>query len=140
MIAVLLLQETSWWQGVNIVWALLGIAILVGMALIILLSKRREDVQLIETKRADANEKMVKTREAEIADLTKRCEKAEEELEDTTAELRAVIGIKVKDLIEWWAIMEAREAHFRSVERDNRILRQAQGLGPNDDITKQLKE
>lgn len=120
----------SWATGFNILIALLSLLITLGIALLILMSKRREEIHSTETKRADANEGLVKVRDTELADCNKRCEKCNEELEDVTSEYRAITSIHVKDLLAYWQTRDAEMAEKDELKRQIRVLK----LRVGDDV------
>lgn len=129
---ILFADDLSWWSSLDTIWKILGILFIIAVALIILLSKGRVEVQEIETKRADASDKLVKVRDLQIADLTKekgdlteQNEKLDEELEEVTGEYRAVLGIKISELMEFWAEKENIQAQIVMQNREIRILRRA---------------
>jgi hypothetical protein len=125
MTLFLFLQESSsvnWSLVFNIGMGIFGFVCLVGAAVIVLLSKRKEDIHATETKRADSNEKLIKTRDQEILDLDKEKERVEKELESVTAEYRTLIGIDLKVLFDFWARYEEHLAHVAELERQIRVL------------------
>ena len=124
---ILLLQE-SWWSGINAVWGLLLILLMIGGAILILLSRKREEVTLIESKRADANANLLKTRESELDICNKKCEKCEIELEDVTVEYRSLAGVKIAELIQHWEAKLEIEAEVSRLKRDNKRLQLQLGL------------
>lgn len=109
-------------QATNFVIGIIVFIVAIAVALIIILSKKREEVQLTTEKRADANEKLLKARDVELEDCTKRCEKCKEELEDVTAELRAISGVKVQELIEWAKDYDLHMVKLNTAERRVRQL------------------
>lgn len=127
----LLLQNPTWSSWITLGNALIGLVIFCGvvaLAVLIVLSKKREEVHTTETKRADANEKLLKTRDNQLEDLEKRCSNCSEELEDTTTELRAVSSIKINELVEYWMEYTTHKAHVIQLEKELRILRKAQEI------------
>ena len=128
----LALFEESWLNVFTATWGLLGILILIGGAIILLMSKKREEVTLIESKRADANANLLKTRDIELEDkvrenalLKEKLEKTEIELEDITAEYRTLAGIVISELMMHWQVKLEIEAKMLRLEKEIRVLRTA---------------
>lgn len=111
MIMLLLLQGDIF-KDYAVVWFFLGIAILVGAALIVIFSKGREDVQITETRRADANEKYAKLKEKELEDCKSDCDDIEKEKKALELEYKALASINIKELVIHWANKEADEARY----------------------------
>lgn len=108
-------------QLTTFVITVIGFLVVVGVALIIILSKKREDVQLTDQKRADASEKLLKTRDLELEDCNKLCEKCREELEDVTAEYRALSGVNLAELVEFWKDYKDWMVEHNKLKRQLRI-------------------
>jgi hypothetical protein len=106
----------------NYVWGLLGILILAICAGLIVMSKTREEVQITEGKRADANEKLVKTRDVELSDCQKDLVECQKDLERLKLEYKTVVGIKIEELVKHWNNKIEFEARFENVENENRKL------------------
>jgi hypothetical protein len=127
MLIVLLLQEKGILQEYATVWFFLGIAILAGVALLILFSKQREDVQLTETKRADANEKYAKIKERELDECESECAECKNEKEKLTLEYKALASIIIRELSNHWIHKEEDEARYEDMKQKlaiaNRRLR-----------------
>lgn len=120
---LLMFFEETWYSGTMAVWAVLTILLLIAGAAIILMSTARKEVQQSTRELATSNADLVKTRDAQIADLTKKLEKQGIELEDVTSEYRALAGITIKILMDYWATREHEIAEKQSVMQDNRILK-----------------
>ncbi len=125
-----LLFNESWWSGINAVWGLLGILILVALGVLYMFTARRRETDTINEKRAVASDALVKIRDAQIIDLEKKVkelegkrDKLDEELEDTTSEYRALAGIKVDELIQHWNAMRDDKVRWDNLEEENIILR-----------------
>lgn len=120
---LLLLTEDSWWSGVTIVYAALGIIVAGLISLVTFLSLNRKEIQQTDKERATSAEGLVKTRDIQISDLEKKVGRQGEELEDLTAEHRTLIGIDIDLLFKYWAIREHEIADKERVLSENRILR-----------------
>jgi cell division protein FtsI/penicillin-binding protein 2 len=120
---MLLLFQESWWNGINAVWGLLIILIMVGMAVIVLLAKRKDETALTNEKSSQANAALVAVRDKQITDLEKKVVTLEEELEEVTAEYKTVVSMKVDDMIRWYQYYQDKEAHWRNVDEENTLLR-----------------
>jgi cell division protein FtsI/penicillin-binding protein 2 len=119
---MLLLFQESWWNGINAVWGLLIILIMVGMAVIVLLAKRKDETALTNEKSSQANAALVAVRDKQITDLEKKVVTLEEELEEVTAEYKTVVSMKVDDMIRWYQYYQDKEAHWRNVDEENTLL------------------
>ena len=123
------------WNGsvnVTTVWGLIIIVGLVIGGIIFLWATGRNSVTLVEKARADGNAGLVKTREDERDNEKKRADTAEAkivelegELEDVTAELRTVVGIKLEDLKAYWIEYIESEAKKQQMKNRIRILEKA---------------
>lgn len=103
----------------TVVAALVGIGVLV----ITLIVKRGEIITKAQKDRAEANEGLVNARDREIADCEKRCDKCHEELEDVTAEFRALTAIDIDKLMKYWQTMDLHLAEMDNIKAENRKLR-----------------
>lgn len=129
----MLFQETGWWSnftGINALYGVIGILLAVGLGALLLLSKKRQQTDEINEKRATASDALVKVRDTRIIDLEKELDRHKdelnshkEELEDVTSEYRTLMGIKLDELFKFWATKQDREAHWANVEDENIILR-----------------
>lgn len=132
---MMLQQElSSWLTLTNALIAILIFCIAVVGALIVIASKRREELHSINSQRADASDKLVKVRDTELADSEKKCAKLQEELEDTTAELRVLSGVNLEKLVAYWCEYELFQAKFGKIQQENRVLRLQLGMSdpPNN--------
>lgn len=121
---ILLLQQSNGYlTGFNVLMGLLTLIILVGAAIIVLLARKKETISGIQLERAQASEALVKTRDTQLDDCSKRCVKCQEELDDTTAELRAQMGINVSELMKYWEQKLLEQAQMENIKQENRILR-----------------
>ena len=125
---IFIFADESFLGGINAIWAFLAILIAIGGAVLILLSRWKGEVEIVETKRANANADLVKTRDAQILDLDKRKADLEGEVEDVTAELRTLTGINLKELFGYWAIRESELARIADLEQQIRILKMRKGI------------
>lgn len=124
----------DWLTTFNAIWIFIGALIFIALAVIVFLSKRKDETLVIEQKNSEANARLVKARDDEIKDLVKKLEKAETEVEDVTAEYRSIVGIDIQKLLEYWQIREHELALMVKLRAENRILRQAAGLGETEDV------
>lgn len=108
--------------GWQFLMGLLGFIIVVGGAIIVLLATRRNTVSSVQIQRAEASEALVKTRDQQIEDCEKKCQKCTEELEDAVTELRAQMGLNVSELMNWAQTRHGELARMANIERENRIL------------------
>jgi exosortase/archaeosortase len=117
-----LLQVASPISMVNLVIGVLAVVALIAVALLVVMSKSREEVIGTETKRANSLSDLVKVRDQEISDLKTQKDKLAEELEDVTAELRTISAIKVTELMAFWTRYEEYMAERGLWEQKNRVL------------------
>lgn len=123
----MLLLEESWFSGINAVWSLLVILVMVGLAILVLISRQRVETHVIDQKRADASDKLVETRDRQISDLERENLKINEELEDVTAEYRAVLSIKIDELVKHWEAKQDCEIKWANTESENKQLHRRLG-------------
>jgi hypothetical protein len=97
---------------VGYIWWVILLAFALGIALIILLSRNREDVQLTDRNRASSAESLIKTRDIELADAIKARDKAIAEKEDAESENRTLAGINIQKLMDFWAQKETLETEL----------------------------
>lgn len=119
----MLLFELPIISGFQFLMVLLGAIMLIGGAIITLMATRSGTVSGIQVKRAEASEALVRTRDAELADAKAKEEKAKEELEDVTAELRGQMAINVDELMRYWETRDAEIAEMANLRREVRILK-----------------
>jgi hypothetical protein len=117
-----LFQVASPISMVNLVIGVLAVVALIAVALLVVMSKSREEVIGTETKRANSLSDLVKVRDQEISDLKTQKDKLAEELEDVTAELRTISAIKVTELMAFWTRYEEYMAERGLWEQKNRVL------------------
>lgn len=127
-----LTETPSWW--IDKAWWAVGVIVFIGAALILLLSKKREDVQLMEGKRADALEKLLKTRDIEIQDLDNKISQLEkelaihkEDLDSITSEYKTLAGIIISELCNYWQEREVTLAEMADIKQQNRIFEKRKG-------------
>ena len=121
---ILLLQQTQGYlTGFNLLMGLLTLIVLVGAAIIVLLARKKETVSGLQLERAQASEALVKTRDTQLDDCNKRCVKCQEELDDTTAELRAQMGLNVDTLMKYWQVRDTELAQMEALKQEVRVLR-----------------
>lgn len=112
---------------INALWVLLGIVVIVAMATIVLLSKRKEETLSIETKRADASTNLVRIRDTEIDDLKKQICELESELADIKSEYKTLVGINIKVLMDYWQVREDEMAETGRLLQQLRVLKRRIG-------------
>lgn len=117
------LTPTTWFTGVNALWAMMVILITGAISILILLAKRKDMTQDLLTKRADASDALTKTRDQQLADCMKAKGLVEDELEEITAEYKTVVSIKLDELFKFWQTKEDNEAHWLNIEDENRVLK-----------------
>lgn len=105
------------------VWWAIGLALTVAAALIILLSRKREDVHQTMEKRALGAEGLVKTRDTELGDCKKLLEKALEDKGDVDSEYKALAGINIEKLFRFWQEKERIEADLEMAQSEVRRLK-----------------
>lgn len=113
------LKEYS--TGFTLFWGLFVAVIFIVFAILVLLSQHKQSVHLTETKRADANEKLVKARDLEIEKITKDHAELSEDYEAIKTEHTTLVGITVKELLNFWATKEQMEAENEDLRRQLRI-------------------
>lgn len=109
-------------SDLTFLWWILGVVLLIGAALIILLSKRKEHIQDTETKRANSNADLIKTRDIEICDLKNKIARLEADIESVTIEYKTLVGIDIAKLFNYWTIKENKEAEILLLESRIRVL------------------
>lgn len=109
MVIYSFLLESTWYEGMGTIWIILGVLSMVLLSIIGLLAKNKERADLVMKQSNEASINLLKARELEYTNLEKQFEKenrlrlsVEEELEDVTAEYRAISGIIISDLITAW--------------------------------------
>lgn len=113
----------EWLTGFNFLMALFGFVLVAAGALLVLVLRGRTEVSGIQLDRAVAAEALVKTRDAELLAAIRERDETEEELESVTAEHRTLAGIKIGELMVFWAQKEDMEAKMLDLERQLRIER-----------------
>ncbi len=124
----LFLEETSIVSGLNTVYVVVGIIIIFAIGFIVFISKRRLEIQLTDTMRADALEKLLKTRDAEVLEITKSYnvtlkekDKIAEDKNSLEIEYKTLLGINVKELMDYWLIKEDIEAQIKNLQSQLRV-------------------
>ena len=112
-------------QGFNAFWLALGGVIAVSGALITIIALKKTNTSTLQVQRADAAEGIIKLNEIEKKTLEEKLKALEEELEDTTAELRTQTGINVDQLMSYWAIRDKELARMEYLEKRCKILQDA---------------
>ena len=124
MILLTLLQSTpTWLTGFNVLLALLGAVILVGGALVVLLVRKNDTVNLVQSETIKANEGLVKVKQELLDDCKAKCSKCQEELDEVTAELRTQMALDIDKLMGYWQIRDSELADKERIEAKNRQLR-----------------
>jgi hypothetical protein len=108
--------------SVQFVWYVIVFIFFVVGGLIILLTRRKERVEVISDKKAAGLEGLLKVREEEMAQITKEHTKLAEDFRDVESELKVATGIKMQELFEFWAKKEAIEAENESQRSKIRSL------------------
>jgi hypothetical protein len=119
---MILFQTPPLISGWQLLTGLLGLILVVGSAVIVLLATRKTTVSSVQIQRAEASEALVKTRDQQLIDCDKKCQKCREELEDTTTELRAQMGLNVGELMDWAQTRTRELAKMANLEQENRVL------------------
>jgi len=115
-------------------WWVILLLLAAAAGLIYLFTRRQERSEVVNEKRASAAEGLLKTRDIELADAQKAREKALEELGDTEAELRALSGVTIQKLLEFWAVKEKIEGENTFLKSEVRRMEHAldlRGQRPN---------
>jgi dynactin complex subunit len=110
-------------QVVQWVWWVIIVLLGLGIALIILLSKKREDVQVTNEKRAIAAESLVKVRDTELADCAKGKERLLTEVGDLESENKVLVGIKISELMKFWENKTQIEEEIETLKSQLRVTR-----------------
>lgn len=115
--------EASAISTLNTIYVVGGVIILLAVGLVVFLSKRRIEIQLADTLRADALEKLLKVKEIELVLVTKERDEAISDKKSLEIEYKALLGIDIKELMDFWLIKESIEAKIKNVEGELRIER-----------------
>lgn len=110
-------------QVVQWVWWVIIILLGLGIALIILLSKKREDVQVTNEKRATAAESLVKVRDTELLDCNKGKERLLAENTDLESENKVLVGIKISELMKFWENKAQIEEEIETLKSQLRVTK-----------------
>lgn len=121
MIIAFLLPE--WANGVNFLLAVFGLGVTLLSAWLLISARRSTDISTLQVDRATAAEALLKIRENELTALHTLHTETEEELEAVTAEHRTLSGIKVQELMAFWADREQILAEVEDYKREIRILK-----------------
>lgn len=113
----------EWLTGFNFLLALVGFLVLIGAALILLLAKHNANAREAQLDVTEAQEGLLQLRSTELGDCQKKCAKCGEELESLTVEYRALAGIVIKDLFNYWQRRDQELVDKESVLEENRILK-----------------
>lgn len=105
-------------QATGIVIAAITIVGVVTVALLIILSKRREEIQV-------STDRLLGIRDTELEDCNKKCTDCKEELEDVTAEFRALSGVNIEKLVSYWKDFEEHQLEVETLKRKIRVLERA---------------
>ena len=113
----------------TLVYIVAGILLVMGAGLIIF-SKRKDLVHTTETKRADSNEKLIKTVETEKQYVERERDKAiserdraREDIDSIKREYKSLVGIDINMLMKFWEQKQQIEAHTEKIEAENRRLK-----------------
>jgi hypothetical protein len=131
ILLLLILLQDSWWTSINPVYIVLIALVTIATGLIMLLSRNKDFVQLVDKETAKSTLDLVKTRDIEIADYKNKNGKLEEELADTTAEFRALAAIDIEKLVQFWKQYEDTMAYIQKLEERLRIDERAKKLDQN---------
>jgi hypothetical protein len=131
ILLLLILFQDSWWTSINPVYIVLIALVTIATGLIMLLSRNKDFVQLVDKETAKSTLDLVKTRDIEIADYKNKNGKLEEELADTTAEFRALAAIDIEKLVQFWKQYEDTMAYIQKLEERLRIDERAKKLDQN---------
>lgn len=112
----------DWATGFNFLIGIVIFLALIGAAFIVIVARGKTDVGTLQVDRANALEGILKLRDATIIEVQGKHDVIEDELESVTAEHRTLVGLKVAELMEFWASKEAMEAEIRDLKREIRIL------------------
>jgi hypothetical protein len=113
---MMLQEQPTLFTLTNVLVALFGFLVMVATALLVIMSKRKDSL-------ADTNERLLKARATEVTDCEKKCDRCQEELEDVTAEYRAVTAIQLRDLFSYWQIRESELARIQTLESELRVCK-----------------
>lgn len=125
--ALMLDDTATLFSGTNLLIGIFGFLVIIGSAILVLMSRKSESDRKNVIDRADASDKLLSVRDTELSDSKKKCDKCHEELEDVVAEHRALSAITLKDLFAYWATREDELAKMQNLESKNRVLRKRLG-------------
>jgi hypothetical protein len=123
LLGLFLLQVSSPISIVNLIIGVLSFVAMIAVALLVVMSKSKEDSINTQTIRANSLSDLIKVRDQEIADLKAQKQAIAEELEDVTVELRTVSAIKVTELMSFWSRYDEFMAKKGQIEEENRVLK-----------------
>jgi len=127
MIELFLFALPDWLTGANFLMGAIAFLVLVGVALLIIVSKSGPAQKDL----ADATQGVLKLKENELEQTKKECGDCREELEDLTAEYRALVGIKLKELFEYESRRIDELAEKEQLVQRVRVLEVAMTQGRN---------
>lgn len=108
---IYLLMIVEWAKDTAVV---IGFIAIVVLSILVIVSKAKEDAHKSDKDRADALEKLLKSKEAEIAELTTLLQEQEDEIESMSVEYRTLAGITIKTLFEYWEVREQELAMYEN--------------------------
>jgi len=94
------------------IWWVVLLLFLAVAGIITLLVTRQGKVEATQEKRAIAAEGLVKTRDAEKAQLEKELAKAQENCNEVEAEWKTLVGVDIDKLMKFWAEKERIEGEI----------------------------
>jgi hypothetical protein len=123
ILKIILAEPTAWTVDVNYLWGLIVILILVVSGGLALMSKLK--VQTTETLKelGDSQDKLLKTRNVEIADCEKENEELKRDVARVTGEYKTVVAILIDGLAKHWAGKEEMETEMENLKEENRKLK-----------------
>jgi hypothetical protein len=116
-------------------WIVVVILFLVCAALIILMSRGREEVQVTNEKRASAAEALVKTRDTQITELNQKITALTQDGKEMDSENKVLSGIIVSDLVKFWEQKAQFEEDFElaksELRRARKLIERLEGQDPH---------
>ena len=113
--------------------AIVGFIVLIASSVIIIMSKRREDVHLIETKRANSNADLVKTRDLEIKDLEDKLTDKGDDYESMSREYKTLAAIDIDELMTYWATYQQQKTDRENLEDENARMKRRLKIYEDED-------
>ena len=88
-----------------------------------MLARRKNDLDDLQKRRNEVSDGLLKLRDAEILDCKKQIEALNEELEDVTSEHRALVALKMDELLNHWADKEKDARAYALLEVEVKRLK-----------------